>query len=393
MISLALVSGCGDDTESADGEDGGAPSSGGATSAGGTSSTISSGGAGGGTGSSGGAGGVLSHIAPNGTIPGEIPAMDGDNPLATAMGEDAVVRLEVSANEHVGFFLTFDSGISGVVLELLRFDDVEPVSLAFTDGGSGLRTLAAVDATGPRTFWLRVSASEAFDGNLEVVRTPYQDAGKCADDCAVLLQLPVANDPLIDGYDWTPSTVFRYQFGRRDLVMLLRYAGTEMRKAGRAPFIPEDLSQWNGLTPGVDVGAPRHASHKNGKDVDISLYGDDKRSEWRSYCNAQTTSEGRQCLSGTAMNFDGRANAEMFGAFLQSERVTMSFLDRVLIPEVEDGAADGVAADTIPAPLLPLYSDDVHIQHWPNHDNHIHIRLSDAQYGAQIVAEAEFEAP
>jgi len=45
-------------------------------------------------------------------------------------------------------------------------------------------------------------------------------------------------------------------------------------------------------------------------------------------------------------------------------------------------------------PLLPLYSDGKHVQHWPNHDNHIHVRVSEEAYGdTRILVDAPFEAP
>jgi len=284
--------------------------------------------------------------------------------------------------------------VTDVVLELLRWDGTKPVSLASTDAGPGLRTLAALDQGGPRTFWARVSTGlSSFEGNLHVERTPFEDGPECADDCDHLLQLPARNDPASDGYDWAETTVFRYQFGRRDLVMFFRFAARSMALAGRNPIVPEDFSQWNGKTPGVDVGAPRHASHQNGKDVDVSLYGLDGLAQWRSYCDTEQTADGRECKPGTAKNFDGRANAELFGAFLQSGRVTMSFLDKVLIPHVQDGAEEAVTADALDPELLPLYSDGVHLQHWPNHDNHIHVRVSEEPYGSSNAGPAPFEAP
>ncbi|MBK6515935.1 MAG: hypothetical protein IPM79_04240 [Polyangiaceae bacterium] len=375
--------GAGGDTTEPSGGEGGLGASGGGGQSGST----------GGAGVGGNGGESESGVAPRGAVPGEQPLFDGENEVSTASGEDAVFRLEVGANEHVGFFLRFASGIPGVTLELSRWDGQAAQALAITDGGIGLRTLAAFDASGPRTFWLRVGAQSGFEGTLEVVRTPFADGPTCDDDCDRLLQLPVANDPEVDGYDWRPSTVFRYQFGRRDLLMLLRYAGQQMALAGRAPFIPEDLSQWDSLTPGTDVGAPRHASHQNGKDVDLSLYGSDGLCEWRSYCDAVNSGSGRECLPGSESGFDGRANAELFGAFLQSGRVTMSFLDQELIPHVEDGAAEAADGDTLDPALVPLYSDGVHLQHWPNHDNHIHVRLSEQAYGVQSLEIEPFEAP
>ena len=48
------------------------------------------------------------------------------------------------------------------------------------------------------------------------------------------------------------------------------------------------------------------------------------------------------------------------------------------------------------ASLEPLFADGTHLQHWPNHDNHVHIRVSEA-VGAALTFGAlpaePFEAP
>jgi hypothetical protein len=214
-------------------------------------------------------------------------------------------------------------------------------------------------------------------------------------DCAHLLQLPLPNDVAQDGYKPSAGTVFRYQYGRRDLVMFIRHAGQRVTSLGMLPFVPDDLSQWNGETPGTDVGAPRHASHQRGKDVDLSLYGIDGLSTWRSYCTTTTTSSGRECLPGTLHDYDGTANAVVFGDFYATGRVTMCFLDRELHPATIAGANDAVLAGDLDASLVPLYSDGTHLQHWPNHDNHIHVRVSEELTTALVLSTepAAFEPP
>lgn len=392
---MALTAACGDSgapLEDADGDgDGGSGVGGSALNGSGGSDT-------GGSASTAGGGDVggapASGIAPEGAVDGEHTASEGDNTVEASPSADDVLRVDLEPNEHVGFFLAFDGDFDGVELELSRWDGEAPVVLGFTDGGAGLRTLAAFDASGPRTFWIRVrSDSDGFTGTLAVTRTPFHDGAQCEEDCDRLLQFPMRNDPTVDGYDWTTSTVFRYQFGRRDLVMFVRHAARQMALAGRAPIFPEDFSQWNGETPGNDVGAPRHASHQRGKDVDVSLYGTDGLAPWRSYCEVEYTSDGRECIAGTASGLDGAVNAEMFGAFLESGRVTMSFLDQELIGVLQDGADEAVDADALDPAFVPLINDGQHLQHWPNHDNHVHVRVSEEPYGAASVTPPSFEAP
>jgi hypothetical protein len=354
-------------------------------------------------------GGVLppAGVAPTGLVPAAGPLPDGVTALALDAGEARVYRVEVPAGEHVGFRLTFAPSSADVVMTVERYDGVGPAFLGLTDGGRGIRALAVFEPAAPRTHFLRVESDDALSGSLEVTRTPFADGEVCLADCARLLQLPLPIDPAVDGYDWTPGTVMRYQFGRRDLLMLVRHAGRSMAAAGYAPFYPEDFSQWDGETPGTDTGALRHASHQRGKDVDISLYGADGEAPWRSYCQVMYV-DGRECVPGTVTGYDGYANARMFAAFYQSGRVTRAFLDRELIYPTRDGADDAVVDGSVDAALRPLYSNGVHLQHWPNHNNHIHVRVSEDPYTAAAsagaaakrrvsprvqVSSGEFEAP
>jgi hypothetical protein len=179
-------------------------------------------------------------------------------------------------------------------------------------------------------------------------------------------------------------------------VMFIRHAGRTMLSHGFSSFVPEDLSQWDGETPGTDVGALRHASHQRGKDVDLSLYGSDGESTWRSYCDTTSTSGGRECLAGTEHDFDGVANAVFFGDFLATGRVTMSFLDAELHPGLFAGAETASAMGMLDPSLVELFSDGVHVQHWPNHDNHIHVRVSEADGASTFffaLEPAAFEPP
>lgn len=320
-------------------------------------------------------------IAPMGAVAGELVARDGRNAVTVASGSEVVLRVDARPTEHVQFFLRFAPSRAAVVLQVDRWDGARAVELGRTDAGPGLRVLAAFDPSGPRTFWARIRPTVAInDVSLEVVRTPFEDGTSCASDCARLLQLPLPNDRTRDGYAMDPTAVFRYQFGRRDLLMFLRAAGQEMARRGHAAVLIEDLSQWDGATPGTDTGSLRHASHQRGKDVDISLYGVDRQTIWRSFCTVQRTADGRECVAGTARDLDAAINALHFSRYFATNRVTVSFLDRALIALVVPAAR---AAGFAPS-VLAQFTDGVHVQHWPNHDNHIHVRVSEAASGSAI---------
>jgi len=344
-------------------------------------------------GSSGAAG-----VAPGGVRAGERSIGAAAEPLSLAPGVSAVFRVDAAPGEHVGSELTFAPTDLDVTVTLERWDGAAPRTLATTDGGRGIRTIAGFDPGGARTFWFVVKAGARSVSNARFVvrRTPFADGARCTDDCARLLELPIRIDPRTDGYDHAASTVFRYQFGRRDLVMLTRHLGRTLAARGYQPFVPEDLSQWNGEIPGNDVGAPRHASHQRGKDIDLSLYGADGLAPWRSYCRTTTSSGGRECVAGTITNYDGFANALLFGGYFASGRATMMFLDRELIPATRAGATRAIAQGLLPSSTSTSFTNGVALQHWPNHDNHVHIRMSEVAYdvsAAAAFAVEPFEAP
>ncbi len=335
-------------------------------------------------------------IAPTGVIPYEVPGDDGAQEITASPDLPAVLRVDVGPTEHVTFFLDFDPSVRDVQLEVLRWDGADARLLGVTDGGRGLRTLAVVDPGGPRTFWARVtSASGLLEATLTITRVPFEDGAHCEDDCAHLLQLPLPLDPARDGYT-IDGSVFRYQYGRRDLVMFLRHMGRRLASLGMVPIVIRDLSQWDGQTPGLDAGYARHGSHDRGKDVDVGLYGEDGRNALRSYCTAETTERGRECIPGTIRGFDGHANAILLGDVYASGRVSMCFLDRELIPAMIDGADEAAMEGLIEEAVVPLFADGRHLQHWPNHHNHVHIRVSEADYTTTLLFDEppeRFQAP
>lgn len=317
--------------------------------------------------------GQASGSAPADAVAGEVAARATNDVVVRAAGGVAY-RVETVPGEHVAFRFDFPDQQIKVAMTVLRWDGAYPIRIGETDDGDGLRVLAVVDQEGPRTFWVRIDAADAVTGTLTVTRTPFTEGTRCKHDCGRLLQLPLPNDPAQDGYDIS-SAIARYQFGRRDLVMLIRTAGRSMAAAGHPAFQVWDLSDWKGRSPGVDTGEVRHASHKHGRDVDISLYGVLGQTPWCSHCATREVRDGRECVAGSFLPiFDSQRNAEMIGAFFASRRVRM-FLDRELISALRRGAKQAVAAGAVPAKLRSLYSDGMHLQHWPNHHDHVHVRV------------------
>ena len=313
-------------------------------------------------------------IAPEDAIPGAEPALDGTQTLAITAGIDRYFRVDARPGEHVTAVVRVDPSAWFTTLAALRWDGSRVAQLWETQAYiPGIAPLSVLDPEQPRTFWFRVRSAWNATATLHITRRSFTDGPSCSSGCADLLQLPVPNDPAVDGYVFDPvESIPRYLYGRRDVLMFIRHAGREMRGRGHGPFVTSDLSQWDGDTPGVDVGSPRHASHQRGKDIDLTLYGTDGTAPWRSYCT--TTSDARACVGGTVTGFDGYANADLLASLYSSGRVTRVFLDDELIRHVRAGVeADG----RISASVRPYFYDGVHLQHWPHHHDHIHVRFAE----------------
>jgi hypothetical protein len=94
------------------------------------------------------------------------------------------------------------------------------------------------------------------------------------------------------------ATQRRYSYLRRDLTLLIRHAACEVaaRYPGTNPIAPGDLSQSDGLTPGVDDGSPRHpTSTHHGDDMDLAYYQTDGANNMQIICGdgSDTNGNGR----------------------------------------------------------------------------------------------------
>ena len=307
-------------------------------------------------------------IAPPGALAGEQPGYDGDN--AIGLGDTAwgpALRFDVPAQTHVGFKLTFAPSSADVDMQVLQWTGNSAQQMATTNGGSGERVLAVLDPGANRTYWVRARGA-VTSASLHAEVTPFQEGAQCQSDCDRMLQLPLANDPLIDGYDSADYVVYRYQFGRRDVLMSLRHAGRVVAASGVQAFTVQDLSKEDGSKP------PGHASHTFGKDVDISVYDAQGHPVWYPLCDEIND----ECIPGTDKGFHGEAMARKIAPMLESSRVTHIFLDAEFHMTLF-AAAEGLVDNGEMAPALLPYMEDV-VQHWPNHNNHIHVRYESDPY-------------
>ena len=301
-------------------------------------------------------------IAPAGVLEGETPAEEG--PMTLPVGNSdwgPPVRVDAAATEHVGFRLDFSPSEAAVELEVLAWDGQAANSLGVTNEGPGLRVLAARDPSQSRTFWVRAQGSVGT-GTLTVTRTPVDDNPPCTAQCGTLLQLPLPIDAPLQGYDMPPGVVYRYQFGRRDVLTAVFHAGQRMASLDYAPFTLKDLSKWDGNKP------PGHETHTDGYHADISLYDASGQAVWKVLC-AGTSS---QC-TGAPSNFGARAMALLVGAFFESGIVSSIYLDKVLIAALRT-AADALLIDGLLTTEVHAIIHSDALRHVNYHHHHIHIR-------------------
>ena len=329
-----------------------------------------------------------------------LSAEEGELPIVVPAGGMTSVSFKSDPQQHVGLVLLFDEPDAPITMSVSRTESGSEKLLGADKSGLGRRMLSVFDPGDPREYLVDISTTGArVSCVLSIIRTNFADASTCNSDCGRLLQLPLPSNQLIDGYRPTTNTLFRYQFGRRDLIMFVRHVAHTMRQAGYGLVIPLDLSQWDGDTPGMDVGKPRHHSHKRGRDVDLSLFDNSATARLRAYCDtmpspekglepspgeyiysrkvrSDASSSGQLvCRSGRVHDFNAYAIAQMLGLFFETRAVTLSFLDHELLLLVKEAAQLTLRDGLITPKIAALFADGIHLQHWPNHIDHIHIRV------------------
>jgi hypothetical protein len=171
------------------------------------------------------------------------------------------------------------------------------------------------------------------------------------EDCTELIQLPGSTDPddaISRELGYYVDTRERYTYLRRDLVMLLQHATCEVarRFPGTAPLGIQDLSQADGLTPGTDIGDPRHpTSTHRGSDLDLSYYQTDGDNDAHIVCGdgSDTNGNGRRgtfndgYFCTTEENIvDWEREAYFFAMLGTSPLVRVFGVDTTFVDDLED---------------------------------------------------------
>jgi hypothetical protein len=196
-------------------------------------------------------------------------------------------------------------------------------------------------------------ASSRFDAALA-----YGDAGLCtdrypADACEgrpggvpTLLQFPLhdATDPYI-GDGFRLQSPANYRWIRLELLMLVRDAlhRTQQQFPGTRPLGVGDICQRDTITPGYDIGQPRHPefTHDQGGNIDLAYFstladqGTIPFNQLRSICNAAGGgTDGFYCSPGSAATHvvDLPRQVYFMAQLYSSPRMRVAGVDREIAP-------------------------------------------------------------
>lgn len=338
--------------------------------------------------------------APAGTTEG-LTLCDGDEDwFRIVVPEGTIVRAGIAFSHASGDIdlVVYDG--EGRLLGS-RYGDEYPYS--YRDQETDTEFYGFYSERGEAEYYLRVVSQGAGPNaySLDVASYPYVDGSSCTgagfsfDDCAGVgdggrgllpFPFPDPEDSVVGGgYVW--ETFSNYRFARRELIMLVRDALAKTMRAfpGTKPLSLIDVCQIDGITPGYDVGHPRHpeSTHDQGGNIDIAYFQTDGSNNAEIVCGDGSRHEDGYCSAAAARRHfvDLERQAFFIAKLFSSERTRVVGVDKVLAPQILNTAA---ALRRLPrgnpkrisAAELASFSDRMaYGDGWPYHHHHIHLSM------------------
>ncbi len=343
--------------------------------------------------------------------------------------------VDLCAGDEDWFKVTIPAGHIGTVgatfahvngdLDLVAYDEngdllgsrthMETYPDSWRGNETGYEFLSIYDATGPVDGFFRVRGHNGATNTyaLTVQTTEWTDGLLCTDfygfdECrgyngtakGALHQFPFprADDPYVPaGYQFDSQGGYRWL--RRETIMLVRYAVHEVQQQfpGTGPLGLIDMCDKDGVTPGFDVGDPRHpaSTHDQGGNIDIAYYQTDGDSSAESVCGPNNTDNNQYfCTSTTNHIMDVPRTAYFITMLARHPRLRVIGCDTLLAPliiaEINAQAAAGLYTQAEAAAAINslAYGDG-----WPFHHHHIHLSMrwwsQDGSPGGLIAPGAE----
>lgn len=254
---------------------------------------------------------------------------------------------------------------------------------------------------------------------LHVDHFDYKDGASCtgagfsSTDCEgrgangsglVPFPFPDPDDSVLgEGYDFASHA--NYRFARRELIMLVRHAIAETRRAFPSTKLLSlsDICQMDGTTPGYDVDSPRHpqSTHDQGGNIDIAYFQTDGANDLEIVCNDGATHADGYCTEAAKKKHkvDLPRQAFFMAKLFASPRTRVIGVDTVLAPLIK-GAAETLAA--LPkgnprrissAELAAFSSQLAYGSGWPYHHHHIHLSMKWWSQSANAADNASWLSP
>lgn len=292
-------------------------------------------------------------------------------------------------------------------LDLVAYDDkgkflgsrlwVEDYPLDWRGNENQYEYLSIMGLDGPATAFFRVrpfaGATNTYD--LEVLTTEWQDGLLCTDFYGFdacrgfngtakgeLYQFPFASadDPYVpDGYSL--ESYGSYRWLRRETIMVVRYAihETQQRFPGTDPLGLIDMCDKDGVTPGFDVGDPRHpeSTHDQGGNIDIAYYQTDGDSSGGAVCGPNNSAhDGYFCTSVANHIMDVPRTTYFMAMLARHPRLRVIGVDKLLAPLIESEAAKQREAGWITQQnYSTLLNRLAYGDGWPFHHHHLHMSM------------------
>jgi len=230
---------------------------------------------------------------------------------------------------------------------------------------------------------------------MAIRRYPYEDGELCdgpsmTEDCSGIpggvLKLyqfpePAPDDPY-GGDNYHFETVSGYKWARRELIMLIRQTlyETVEKYPGTDSVGIIDACQEDGVTPGYNIGEPRHCRtcHDEGGNIDLAYFATDGNNYVKTICGpggTNVTADGMQCTSAAKDEHIVDLERQVFfmARLFDSPRMRAIGIDPVIAPLLGAKADEMYEAGEISA--QGRFGIKNYLGLWPTHHHHIHISL------------------
>jgi hypothetical protein len=349
-------------------------------------------------------------LEPNDTLATAVNAPPGATEGLTLCGDEDWYRIEVPAKTIVRVGIRFQNPAGDI--DLVAYDDKGTLlgarlpgsyPYSYRDQETDTEYYGFYSEKGGAVYYVRAigykGAQNAY--SLHVDSFPYVDGPSCTDagftfdECRGkaphgegLLPFPFP-DPQDSnvGAMYRSETFSNYRFARRELVMLVRNALLQTIKTFPDTTILSfiDVCQMDGVTPGYDVGVPRHpvTTHDQGGNIDIAYFQTDGSNNGQVICGDGTTEADAFCTPAAAQKHivDLPRQAYFMAKLYDSPRTRVIGIDQVIGPIIQQAAQklrdlpDGDPKKITDAEYQGFVGKLSWGTGWPYHQHHIHLSM------------------